>query len=479
MKFSQERNITVPMSLLLGVLPIVAEAQEETKVKNILFIMVDDLRPEMGCYGHPLVKSPNIDRLADEGVRFSRSYCNIPVSGASRASVLTGLRPTWKTFAQWNSRVDKDAPNALTIPQYFQDLGYTTLSNGKIYHHDDEVAKKYWDSVMLPSHLSPMGYSSPENLALMKTNAQKKSKRGYFYEVSEAEESTFLDHRLASKTISDLQDFKKSEKPFFLALGFLKPHLPFIAPKRFWELYDENDIVLPDNFRLKEGHNIPHAALTGWSELRSYSGIPNKGSLDSLTAQKMIHGYYASLSFVDSQIGRVLDELKRLGLDKNTAVVLIGDHGWNLGEHAIWCKHCVMNTSLHTPMIISTPGGLKKHVSDEVVEFVDLFPSFCELTGEEIPSQLEGKSLLPLLQHKKAKHKGYAVSRWNNGFTYINERYHYTEWYDKKGKVSRQMLFDHKKDAAENYNLVNTTKKYAKVAEKLSKELEKKRGERF
>lgn len=477
-----KQNVMVPAALLLGVgvFPIASEAQESTntKAKNILFIVVDDLRPEMGCYGHPIVQSPNIDRLADEGVLFSRSYCNIPVSGASRASMLTGLRPTRQTFSKWNSRVDEDAPNALTLQQYFKELGHTTISNGKIYHHEDEMAKKYWDSVM-PFADPTLGYSSSQNTALMHTYAQKKSKRGYFYEVSEAEDNTFLDHRLASKTILDLQHLKKTGESFFLAVGFIKPHLPFVAPKRFWELYDENDITLPDNFRPKEGHNIPNVARTQSGELRAYSGIPNRGYLDSLTSKQMIHGYYASLSFVDSQIGRVLDELRRLDLDKNTAVILIGDHGFNLSEHGMWCKHCVMNTSLHTPMIIATPGGLKKHVSDEVVEFVDLFPSFCELVGEKIPIQLEGKSLLPLLHDKKAKHKGYAVSRWGNGFTYINERYHYTEWYDKAGEVSLNLLFDHKVDPAENYNLINKGNKYTKIAEKLSEELQKRRGERF
>lgn len=455
------------------------QQQVERQKKNVLFIICDDLRPELGCYDNTQIKSPNIDRWAAKSVQFDRAYCNIAVSGASRASLFTGLRPTKNTLSNWDARTDGDAPDAITLQEHFKSQGYTTIANGKIFHHQDEKSMQYWDDRMPPKPATPMRYLSEENLALMKTQKETgKGKRGYFYEFGEFPEEDYLDWQIAQKSINDLKTLSQSDNPFFLAVGFILPHLPFVVPKDYWDLYNHDEIRIPDNYILKEGNNIPHQALATWHELRAYSGIPETGPLDEETARMMIHGYYASVSFADAQIGRVLDALKALGLDKNTTVVLIGDHGWNLGEHGTWCKHSIMNTSLHSTMIIHSPETKKPYRSQEIVEFVDLYPTLCDAAGISIPEQTEGESLLPLLLSPNAKSKGYAVSRWDKSFTYIEDSYFYTEWRDKDEKLINRMLFDHRKDSDENYNVAEEAS-YQSIVEIYSEKLKDRRGKNY
>ena len=327
--------------LLAGGLLSAASAlmAQQQKQPNIVFIICDDLRPELGCYGQRYIHSPHIDRWAKGGVVFERAYCNIAVSGASRASLLTGYRPTRDTFEAWDCRTDKDAPHAITLPQHFQSNGYTTISNGKVFHHQNETAQQYWHDILSPVPHTPMDYHSPENLLLMEQLAQtKKGKRGFFYEHGDFPEKEYIDYQIAEKSVKDLEKLSRGGKPFLLAIGFIRPHLPFNTPQTYWDLYDESQIRIPANYHPDEQSLIPRRALTSWGELRAYSGIPAQGALDEATAKQMLHGYYASVSFVDRQVGRVLEALQRLKLDKNTTVVLIGDHGWNLGEHGTWCK---------------------------------------------------------------------------------------------------------------------------------------------
>lgn len=452
---------------------------KEVKRKNILFIICDDLRPELGCYGHPKMQTPNIDRWGSQSVVFERAYCNIAVSGASRASLLTGYRPTKNSLSKWNARADVDVADAVTIQQHFKNNGYKTIANGKIYHHQDEESMKFWDETMSPVPATPMRYLSEENIALMELQAKTgKGKRGFFYEYGDFPEEDYLDWQIATKSINDLKNLSSNNQPFFLSVGFILPHLPFVVPEEYWNLYNHDEIEIPDNYILKEGNNIPLQALTNWSELRAYSGIPDEGALTEDTAKLMIHGYYAAVSFVDAQIGRLLDALNELGLDKNTSVVLIGDHGWNLGEHGTWCKHSVMNTSLNTPLIISSPHASKAYKSKEIVEFVDLYPTICDLAGISVPESAEGESLLPLLASDKNKSKGYAVCRWDNGFTYIRDSYFYTEWRDSSDSLTNCMLFDHNIDSDENYNIADNPDN-KELIEELSKELLAKRGENY
>ena len=444
---------------------------------NVLFILCDDLRPELECYNHPVVKTPNINRLAESGVVFNRAFCNVPVSGASRASLLTGMRPTRNLFENWNVRVDRQVPEAVTLNQAFQEAGYTTVSNGKIFHHQDEASNRYWDDIL--PYRNPLDYHTEENLAFMRIQEETGiRKRGWFHEAAGLPEERYLDGRTLRKSVDDLRKLAGRSEPFFLAVGFVRPHLPFVAPKKYWELYPPEEIEIPDNYVLKTDHRIPARALTHWGELLAYRGIPDTGPLSRDAARTMIRGYYACVSFIDALIGQLLDELERLGLADNTTVVLTGDHGWNLGEHGMWCKHSVLETSLRVPLIIRTPGGLQGYRSNEIVELLDLYPTLCDVARLSEPAQLEGESLLPLLRDKQARSKGYAVARWENGFAYVEDRYSYTEWWDKDDRTVDRMLFDHTFDPEENYNVAGKPW-YRHVVEELGGRLREARGRRL
>ena len=448
--------------------------------RNVLFIVCDDLRPELGCYGQRQILSPHIDSLAAAGVRFDRAYCNIAVSGASRASLLTGLRPTRTTLQAWNARTDVDCPDAVTLQQCFRDAGFTTVAHGKVYHHQDEASMPYWDRRTTPDPQTPMDFHQPDNIALM--DAQRltgKGLRGRFYEHADLPDSLYLDYQIADRCIADLRALSREEKPFLLVAGFVRPHLPFVVPQRYWDIYDHDSIRIPDNYLLKPGNNIPERALANWSELRAYTGIPATGPLDEPTAKLMIHGYYAAVSFVDAQIGRLLQALRDEGLADNTTVVLIGDHGWNLGEHGTWCKHSIMNTCLHSALIIAGPDVRSPYACQEVVEFVDIYPTLCDAARIAPPeNQLEGTSLVPLLRSPRARTKGYAVSRWANGFTLVEDERSYTEWWDSDGNLLDRLLFDHRTDADENYNIAEEPAQ-ARLVRKMSKRLKRRLGKRF
>ena len=261
---------------------------------NVLFIAVDDLRPELGCYGQSYIHSPHLDQLAQEGVLFRRAYCNIPVCGASRASLLTGARPTRNRFLGYDTWAEKDYPEAITLPQHFQNNGYHTISNGKIFHHQTD-SEDSWNEIWRPSGLgSWRDYLLAENLALDTEEGQ----RGPAYEKAEVADSAYFDGKIADKTIEDLKKLKAQGKPFFLATGFLKPHLPFNAPARYWDMYDRDSITLPDNYYAPK--NAPKAAIHDWGELRNYHDIPKEGPLSDSMALTLIHGYYACVSYTDA-----------------------------------------------------------------------------------------------------------------------------------------------------------------------------------
>lgn len=447
--------------------------QESNKKQNILYIIVDDLRTELNCYGANDVVSPNIDALAAQGTLFSRAYCNIPVSGASRACIMTGTRPTRNTFSDFDAVAEVEKPEATTLNDYFKSQGYTTIALGKVFHNPQDHAAS-WDRMEKSSFLR---YLSPLNKEIEK---KKTGKRGYAYECTDTSDDLHSDGETAVKAMAQLDELHRTGKPFFLALGFLRPHLPFIAPKKYWDMYDYNQITVPDNYVMPGDHGIPAAVFHRWGEMRKYTGIPESGALPIDSARVLIHGYRASVSFVDAQIGRVMAKLKALGLDRNTAVVLVGDHGWNLGEHGMWCKHTVFETSLHAPLIIADPAAkIKGSRNDQVVEFVDIYPTICDMSRLEKPAHLEGESLLPLLNSSKAQSKGYAVSRWDQGFTLVTtDQLFYTEWWDAEDRVINRLLFDHRIDAHENKNLVDDPR-YASRLKELSAQLKAKRGANF
>jgi arylsulfatase A-like enzyme len=393
--------------------------------------------------------SPHIDKLAEDGVVFQNAYCQVPVCGATRASLMTGVRPNRHRFVTYATWADEDLPGALTLPEHFRKNGYTTLSDGKVFHHRSDTADRSWSAP--PWYPDTKGnwrnYLLRENQAI----AAENNGRGPAFERTQVPDNAYIDGQIADHAIENLHRLKNSDKPFFLAAGFLKPHLPFNAPERYWDLYKRSEIELADNpFRPK---GAPDKAIHNWGELRAYFSIPAKGPLPDEMARTLIHGYYAATSYTDAQVGRVLNELERLGLSENTIVVLWGDHGWQLGEHGLWCKHCNFNTSLNAPLIVKAPGFTGQKTSDALVEFVDIYPTLCELSGIPLPEHLEGKSFVPLLDNPGQKWKKAVFSRYFSGDSIRTERYLYTEWTDDEGGRIARMLYDHNVDSAENINI--------------------------
>ncbi|HEC42865.1 MAG TPA: iduronate sulfatase [Bacteroides sp.] len=418
----------------------------EPETPNILFIAVDDLRPELNCYGQSHIHSPNIDAIADEGLLFQNAYCNIPVCGASRASLMTGLRPTQNRFLNYSTWAEKDAPGIKTLPGLFRDHGYATISNGKIFHHSTD-SKESWDEIWFPEiESTSRDYRLPANIAL----DTLPEKRGAAWERFDGADDKYFDGRIARKSINDLQKLKAGGRPFFLAVGFLKPHLPFNAPAKYWDMYEADEIVLPGNDSLPGG--VPSNLISNWGELRNYDGIPAEGPVSEATARKLIHGYYSCVSYTDAQIGLILESLKELDLERNTIVILWGDHGWNLREHGLWCKHSNFDTSTRSALLLKVPGS-KSARSDMLVEYVDIYPTLVELCGLPLPAHLEGKSLVPLLTDPDTPVKDFIITKWQKGLTIKTEDYAYTEWATKEDSVVGRMLYDHQSDREENFNL--------------------------
>ncbi|MBS3821964.1 MAG: sulfatase [Phycisphaerae bacterium] len=402
-------------SLLGPLAETLAAGQADDKDRpNVLMIAVDDLRPQLGCYGHEQMISPHIDALAGRGVLFKRAYCQVPVCGASRASLLTGLRPTNRRFVTYKTWARKDAPDAVSLPGWFRRQGYETISRGKIFHHKTDC-KDAWST--LDRLRGFPGYVMAESRQIGRAYRKKHGnshKQGPATECADRPASDYPDGKVAERCMTDLKRLAKADKPFFLAAGFHKPHLPFAAPKKYWDLYDRSKIDLADNPFAPKG--APRQALHNWGELRGYyTGIPANGPLSDVQARELIHGYYACVSFIDAQIGQLLAELKRQGLANNTLVVLWGDHGWNLGEHGLWCKHCNFETSLHSPLIFAGPGVAEGKSTDALVEYVDLYPTLCDLAGLRQPDHLEGLSMAPLAHKPDRPWKQAVFSRYHKG----------------------------------------------------------------
>ena len=432
---------------------------------NVLFIAVDDLRPQLGCYGHEKMISPNIDQLAADGVTFLRSYCQVPVCGASRASLMTGTRPTKDRFLGFDTWAEKDLPGALSIAQHFRNNEYHTISNGKIFHHRTDCLDGWSEEPWRPKG-TWRNYLLQENIELVQKN---EGGAGPPFEAADVPDNAYFDGMIADKGISDLQRLKQMDKPFFLALGFLKPHLPFNAPKMYWDMYKREEIDLADNpFRPK---GAPDAALHNWGELRAYHGIPAKGPLSDDLALTLVHGYYACVSYTDAQIGRVLTELDQLGLRDNTVVVLWGDHGWNLGEHGLWCKHCNFETSLHSPLILRAPSVEAGTRTNALTEYLDIYPSLCELCNLPLPGHLQGVSFVPLLKDPNLPWKEAVFSRYFKGDSVKTDRYRYTEWRQNNGTKYAQMLYDHYIDPFENVN-ISEIPRNREIVRKLSEMLQ-------
>ncbi|MEO2027696.1 MAG: sulfatase [Fuerstiella sp.] len=461
-----KRRLMIMLRLLLTVTCFYSSVHAAQPDRpNVLFVAVDDLRPELACYGRQHIHSPNIDRLADSGVLFERAFCMVPTCGASRASLMTGLRPSRKRFVTYLTKAEKDAPGITTFNTHFRNNNYHTISLGKIFHHMSDNAHGWSEPAWRPPR-NPW-YRLPENHRLhLQGQKLKKKKRGPAWESADVPDNAYPDGVLAEHAIAELSKLKDQDQPFFMVVGFFKPHLPFIAPQKYWELYDHDQIALPDNYHVPR--DAPKESIHNSGELRSYAGIPARGPVSDEAARNLIHGYYACVSYTDAQIGRLLDELDRLELAENTIVVLWGDHGWNLGEHTLWCKHSCYETSMQIPLIVRAPGIKGGQRRSGLVESIDLYPTLCELSGLTSPDHLQGRSIVGLMKDSQADWKTAAVGRFQKGDTIRTEEFRFTEYSDAAGTRTSAMLYDHTADPDENANVLKSRQQ---VVNELTKQL--------
>lgn len=407
---------------------------------NVLFIAVDDLRNRLGCYGNTQVITPNIDQIASDGTVFGRAYCQVPVCGASRASLLTGLRPT--TSFSWDARADSVAPNADTLPQHFKNNGYYAIGNGKIFHYVADSADSWsetpWRAYDYDNDGQDWGAANFDKIWLDpdSKNYLSSNGRGPYWEDADVPDDAYEDGKVAMKTIQDLRHLKEIGKPFFLACGFSRPHLPLNAPKKYFDMYDLQQIQLADNryaIANKPGECSGSTELTGYTQDEGFPSDPD-------FHRQTLRAYYACVTYVDAMIGKLMDELKALDMDKNTIVVIWGDHGWHLGEHNFWGKHNTLNNALQVPLIVRAPGFKKNNNTDALCELVDLYPTLCELAGLPQPTShtLAGKSFVPLLKNPDLPWKEAVFSIWGTGKAVVTDRFLYTAW-----PSGSKMLFDH------------------------------------
>lgn len=432
---------------------------------NVLFLAIDDLRPELGAYGKTFMDTPAIDGLAAEGVTFTRAYSNVPVCGASRASMMTGLRPTRDRFRTYHTRAEEDAPEAPTLAGWFKQAGYTTISLGKVLHHSDDSAEDWSEPPWDPENDSLPGYRKWRNY-LVEENIREDMKedgRPPAFEAPDVGDDAYFDGKVAVRAIDYLERFARAGEPFFLAVGFVKPHLPFNAPKRYWDRYPEASIPGPVSQAFPE--SAPDQARHNWGELRRYAGVPDADQpVPEDLARTLVRGYRAATSYSDAQVGRVLDALRELGLADSTIVVVWGDHGFSLGEHGLWVKHSPFELANRIPLVVRAPG-VTPGVANGLVESVDIYPTLVELAGLPAPARLQGESFTVALRNPGADLKQAVFTRWQNSDSVRTERYHYTEWRDARGNVVARMLFDHESDPAELLNVAEDPAYALTVAE--------------
>lgn len=452
---------------------------------NVLFIAVDDLRPEIGCYGAMHMKSPNIDKLASRGLLFERAYCQVAVCNPSRNSILSGCRPDTTGVFDNQHFLRPNMPGVLTLPQHFKNSGYTAISLGKIFHHSEKEPGDDPQSWSEPAwyHGEPYRHwFSKESLDYVKQlkalpkDRQPKQLRAAPFEAADEPDASYPDAQTAAKAIETLQRLKAEGKPFFLGVGFVKPHLPFTCPQKYWDLYPADTIKLASNaFKPK---NTPEPAFHSNYELRSYGTVPPKGEVVDEMALNLIRGYRACVSFMDAQLGRVLDELDRLGLRENTIVVFWGDHGYHLGENGLWTKMTNFELGTHAPLIVSVPGQKTAgQRSKALVEHVDMYPTLTQLCGLPQPKHLEGTSFVPLIEKPDRSWKKAAFSQYLRpgkppimGRSIRTDRWRYTEWRDPKQNLVGTELYDETNDSQENTNIAGEAA-HAETVKQLAEQL--------
>jgi iduronate 2-sulfatase len=454
--------------LALLLLTTVAHAADKP---NVLFICVDDLKPTVGCYGDQLAKTPNVDRLAARGLRFDSAYCNQAVCSPSRNSLLTGLRPQTLGIYDLATNFRVAAPDAVTLPQAFKNAGYVCEGLGKIFHHghgnhEDPASWSVpsWKAQVVDYALkeskAPTGLTREEaRFANVDGKRAAKLPRGAAYEAAEVPDDTYSDGTTAAEAVRRVQAAaQRPEQPFFFAIGFVKPHLPFCEPRKYWDLYNPAAFKLADRRTPPDG--APPYAPTPWIELRQYKGMPEEGPVPEDQQRTLIHGYYAATSYMDAQLGRVLDALDDAGLARNTIIVFWGDHGWHLGDHGMWCKHTNYEQAAHIPLIIAVPGVTHKGTATRaLVETVDIYPTLCELAAVAPPARLDGSSFTRILKQPEAAGRPFITHVYPRGKrlgrAIRTERYRLVEWKEPgaPANTAEFELYDYEDDPGETKNL--------------------------
>jgi len=449
--------------VLLGIASFSCGTKHESNTQgekyNVLFIAIDDLRPHLGCYDFDHVKSPNIDKVASNGLIFTRAYCQFALSSPSRTSLFTGLNPDVTGVKGNGPRFRDTLPGLVSLPQHFKQNGYFTQGFGKLYHSglDDP------ESWSVPHDPGNRPRYTPEGEEISKKQREEFTKRSDYipgskvraggppFESYDCEDNYFRDGGNTESALNALERLK--DTTFFLALGFSNVHIPYVSPKRYWDLYASDRIILPSNQFPPEG--APVWALQSLHELYTYYNVPSP--LTDEFKRELIRGYLAATSYVDAQIGLMVDALKKYKLLDKTVIIIWGDHGYQLGEHNMWSsKHTNYETSTLAPIIISVPGmKVKGRKSSALVEFIDIYPSLAEICGLKIPAHCQGKSFKPLLDEPSGTIKQETYSQYSKGgyqgYTVREDRYRLVQW-TKKDEIVYE-LYDHIADPEENKNI--------------------------
>ena len=452
-------------SLLLAAITVTCLPSDGGDHPNVLFLAVDDLRPALGCYGDQTAVTPAIDRLAEESLVCLRAYCQQAVCCPSRLSMLTGLRPD--TIRVWDLKTHfrKHSPDAVTLPELLRRHGYHTQSIGKIFHGSGAPSKDppSWsvDPIFDSVRDAKLRYARSENLS---GSGLKRSAT----ESADVPDSRYVDGKVCQKALQALEQRAMSGDPFFLAVGFRKPHLPFCAPRKYWDLYNPDDIGSPKPQIHPQG--APELATRSWGELEGYQDIPRDGRLSAQQIRRLRHGYYACVSYIDAQIGQLLQQLDDLQLRESTIVVLWGDHGFHLGEQGLWTKANNFELSTRVPLLISAPGHQKVGPTSALVEVVDIFPTLAELCELPAPDGLEGRSLLSLFKDPQQEFRDSALSQYPRmktgnrhqthgdimGYALRTERWRFVRWQEwNSGRVVAEELYDLEGSTLVTHNLIN------------------------
>lgn len=445
-------SLTITPSIVVA-----SDAPAARRRPNVLLIASDDLNNDLGCYGHPLVRSPNLDRLAGRGVRFDRAYCQFPLCSPSRVSLMTGLRPDTTRVFDLKTDFRTIIPQVVTLPQLLRNEGYATARVGKLYHFgvpggigtnglDDPQS---WDQV-----INPRGRDKDEEHLLTNYTPKRGLGSSVSFLAAEGADEEQTDGMVATEAIKLLERYKQENKPFFLGVGFYRPHCPYVAPKKYFDLYPLEKIELPKN---------PPNDLADVPQAAQYTKPPHWGMTEQ-QQKEAIQAYYASVTFMDAQLGRVLDALDRLGLADNTVVVFWSDHGYNLGQHGQWKKQSLFEDSARVPLIVAGPGVTARgRGSKAIVELLDVYPTVANLCGAKPPEGLQGKSLRPLLENPDRPWQSAAYTQVARGRSVRTDRWRYSEW-GPNGRGGAE-LYDHENDPHEFTNLANDPAHANEVAE--------------